>query len=93
MLRRLLPLLIAIALLTPPMMTAHADDVETGKDRRTDGVTLSFDTATQYANLFTGSSSYSIPIELPTGPGGLTPALALTYNSDAGNGWFGLDGP
>ncbi|MBL8610093.1 MAG: FG-GAP repeat protein, partial [Myxococcales bacterium] len=45
----------------------------------------------------TGGFRHSIPIELPTGRGGLTPSLALTYDSaaadrEAGYGW-GLDLP
>lgn len=67
-----------------------AEDLETGKDRRTDGVSVSYETASQFANLFTGSSSYNIPIDLPTGPGGFGPSLSIQYNSDKGNGWLGL---
>jgi RHS repeat-associated protein len=44
------------------------------------------------ANLFAGAASVSIPLEVPPGRGGLTPNLALTYNSSArrspyGYGW------
>ena len=69
---------------------AYAKDLETGKDRRTDGISTSFESANQYTNLFTGSASYSIPIKLPEGPGNFTPSLGLQYNSDRGNGWLGL---
>jgi len=67
-----------------------AEGLETGKDRRTDGISTPFETATQYSNLFTGSASYSVPIEVPEGPGGFTPSLRLRYDSDQGNGWLGL---
>lgn len=30
---------------------------------------------------FTGAASYSLPLEVPPGPGGLQPSLMLTYNS------------
>src|SRR3954464_1182283 len=39
---------------------------------------------------FTGQVSYEIPIELPSGPGGLAPKLALSYNGALGNGPLGI---
>lgn len=41
-------------------------------------------------NTFTGQVTYEIPIELPGGPGGLAPKLALSYNGALGNGPLGL---
>jgi RHS repeat-associated protein len=41
------------------------------------------------ANLFVGAASTSIPIELPPGRKGMTPRLALTYNSSAGPSPYG----
>jgi YD repeat-containing protein len=37
-----------------------------------------------------GSANYSIPLEAIPGPGGMTPALSLEYNSRSGNGYFGV---
>ena len=38
----------------------------------------------------TGAAHYSLPIDAPPGSGGMTPALALTYSSDAPNGSTGV---
>ena len=37
----------------------------------------------------TGTASYSIPLAVPPGPGGMTPALSLEYASDGADGVFG----
>ncbi|TDY71327.1 RHS repeat-associated protein [Leptospira meyeri] len=43
-----------------------------------------------------GNASFSIPLEIPSGTGGLTPTLSLSYNSGGGDGLLGkgwsLDG-
>ena len=41
-------------------------------------------------DLHTGTARLSIPIPLPAGRAGLTPTLALAYDSASGNGPFGL---
>jgi len=38
----------------------------------------------------TGAATYTIPIWAPRGPNGLQPHIGLTYNSEAGNGPFGV---
>jgi YD repeat-containing protein len=41
-------------------------------------------------DLFTGTMSYSIPIEVAPGRGGMQPNIALVYRSGSGNGWMGV---
>ncbi|RSO09972.1 hypothetical protein DMH26_00235 [Streptomyces sp. WAC 05379] len=38
----------------------------------------------------TGTGSFTVPVTVPAGRGGLEPNLALTYSTGAGNGHFGL---
>jgi len=42
------------------------------------------------ASVFSGQISYSVPIDLPKGPAGFTPALSLVYSGDLGNGPIGI---
>jgi RHS repeat-associated protein len=37
-----------------------------------------------------GSANMSFPIEIPAGRQGMQPQLAISYNSEGGNGWLGL---
>jgi YD repeat-containing protein len=41
-------------------------------------------------DVFTAQVSYAVPIDLPKGPGGFGPALALRYSGDLGNGPVGI---
>jgi hypothetical protein len=41
-------------------------------------------------DLFTGTMSYSVPLEVAPGRKGMQPNLALTYRSGNGNGWLGV---
>lgn len=43
-----------------------------------------------HVDLFTGTASTKIAIEVPPGRGEVQPDLALTYNSSNGNGWVGV---
>ncbi len=47
-------------------------------------------TVGQFAVSPTGSAQYSIPIWAPPGPHGVQPHIALTYNSQQGNGYVGV---
>ncbi len=37
---------------------------------------------------FTGSASYSIPVEVPIGPGGIQPSISIDYNSMSAEGHY-----
>ena len=37
-----------------------------------------------------GTLNTSFPVKLPQGRNGMSPSLAVTYNSEAGNGWMGI---
>jgi hypothetical protein len=39
---------------------------------------------------YTGQVQYQVPVELPAGPGGLSPSLSLGYDGGLGNGPLGV---
>lgn len=41
-------------------------------------------------NLAMGGGSFRVPLDLPSGPGGISPKVELLYNTGFGNGAFGL---
>src|SRR5262249_29632488 len=41
-------------------------------------------------NAFSGQITYTVPLQLPMGPGGFGPSLAFTYVGDLGNGPLGV---
>lgn len=47
-------------------------------------------TAGQFAVSPSGSASYSIPITVPPGVAGMQPSIAISYDSNAGNGLLGV---
>ncbi len=53
-------------------------------------VPASMSTSGQFAVNESGAATYSIPIQVPPGIAGMEPKLALSYNSQAGNGLMGM---
>jgi RHS repeat-associated protein len=90
--RRLLALLLAAQILTPstPAQALPTDGSTLASDRgiAPAGGTLA---APSFADSFTGSASYGIPIEVAPGTGGLTPRLELRYSShQRADSWVGF---
>ncbi len=80
---------IAVAIALCAAMAAHADTQSATGDA-TNSDPFAAVAASPEANLFSGTMSMSIPIEVPPGRKGATPSLALAYSSAGGDGPFGL---
>ncbi|MGV8074546.1 MAG: SpvB/TcaC N-terminal domain-containing protein [Syntrophobacteraceae bacterium] len=61
----------------------------TGEDGG-DGSGLGVSVQAPEASLFTGAASHKIAIEVPPGRGGISPNIAMVYNSYRLNGWVGV---
>ena len=68
----------------------YAEDEKVLAKEVVDGTDTSANSNTPLADLFTGSMSYRIPIEIPAGRRGVEPGIVLTYKSTNGNSWLGV---
>jgi len=68
----------------PAAVTASASAMASGSGSTGGG------SGTMTPDLFTGTLSDRIPIEVAPGRKGMAPSLALSYQSNAGNGWVGV---
>jgi|GEM_PF-2823229 len=71
-------------------VNAHAADEKVVGKEVADGTDTSANSDTPLPDLFTGTMSYRIPIEVPPGRRGVDPGIVLTYRSTNGNGWLGV---
>ena len=74
-------LLLSLAAAALFSATAEATVYSTGAAGRTKG---------SFAVSSMGAAAYTIPIWAPPGPRGVTPQIALSYNSQSGNGYLGV---
>lgn len=80
----LLGLIVSIGLLFSPNGYAQSGNSESK------GLGGNAGSGTVLPDLFTGTMSYTVPIEVPPGRKGIAPDLALTYSSGNRNGWVGI---
>ena len=103
--RHVLPLFVATALLGCVSDSDSESDSEEEVGFTTEALEMSAQAALGWATTSTapvgsiegsfqvdamGAASYSIPIQVPPGHGGVQPKLSLDYNSSAGNGIAGV---
>ncbi|MFZ5875343.1 MAG: toxin TcdB middle/N-terminal domain-containing protein [Nitrospirota bacterium] len=69
---------------------AQTTDLDISKQKPGNGPSSATGGASVVPDLFTGSFSYAIPIQVPTGRHGMDPDLALTYRSGMSNGVLGV---
>ncbi len=82
--------ILLIGLLSPPSLSAQESggyQPQSGMGAEEAG--LNGSNSTVLPDLFTGTLSASIPIEVPPGRNGMQPDLKLTYRSSNGYGWVG----
>src|SRR5262245_18179807 len=85
LIRRLFFFLLFFAVSSLPSVISTSLANETDADVPLKGIN-----APLQPDLFTGTLTGSIPIEVPPGRNGMQPNLALTYTSSNGNGWVGM---
>ena len=83
--RRLLILMGIVALSSQLTAVSESLAKETDAEVPLAGINASFQ-----PDLFTGTLTGSIPIEVPPGRNGMQPHLALSYASSGGNSWTGM---
>ena len=83
--RRLLILILALAIGYQPSAISSVLAKETDGDVPLAGISASLQ-----PDLFTGTLTGSIPIQVPPGRNGMQPNLVLSYASSGGNGWVGM---
>jgi hypothetical protein len=83
-------LLFSAAIMTPGASLAEEPKAAASKVNMGGGSGNGGGSGTVTPDLFTGTMSYSIPIEVPEGRKGMSPGLSLDYKSNNGNGWVGV---
>lgn len=73
-------------------LSGYADDGggQNPAQKATTEVSAGGGSGTMTPDLFTGTMSYSIPIDVPPGRNGMAPDINLLYRSGNGNGWLGV---
>lgn len=86
----LVPVITAILLMFSETATGQTNHKSNNNLKGSGAASGGSGSGTVTPDLFTGTMSYAIPIEVAQGRRGLEPALSLTYRSDSKNGWVGV---